>query len=382
LGYWSDKSGGKFRRPYLLSIAVAALGGLIYFIAGAFTGPTAIGLIFLGRLLGGVGAANQTLGYSYVAQVIPRAQLTRSSALLSMVRVLGMAVAPGLNIFMAKVHGSIPLTPNVSIELTPLNTVGMFLFLSNSLSFVIIYFMLHEPPESTKPPASVDEVDSKGWKFWKSLLSLDILIPIMSVFTLNVSFQLLETGLAPAANDALGFGPTAISAIFGLNSILIFCAIIVTIVLSAKGKQLKPRTHYYAYVFACACPLFGKNNVRQSHLTPSSFVNDTRCYGRELAHDRIALFCCWLHVHVSHVGGSYHYLAVLVTHLSSDHGISIHVRTDTKHLYQDCRQQSKFNVSSRNVAGYSEHGGECCRLCRTRYHCRFHLAHARRGRGE
>jgi MFS family permease len=261
LGYWSDKSGGKFRKPYLLSIAVAALGGLIYFLAGAFTGRTAIGLIFLGRLLGGVGAANQTLGYSYVAQVIPRAQLTRSSALLSMVRVLGMAVAPGLNIFMAKVQGRISLAPNVSIELTPLNTVGLFLFISNSISFVIIYVMLKEPPESTKPPASVDEVDSKGWNFWKSLFCLEILIPIMSVFTLNVSFQLLETGLAPAANDALGFGPAAISAIFGLNSILIFCAIVVTIILSAKGKQLNSRTQQYMYVFACSCLLLGKNNV-------------------------------------------------------------------------------------------------------------------------
>jgi hypothetical protein len=262
LGYWSDHSGGKFRKPYLLSIAVAALGGLIYFLAGAFTGPTAVGLIFLGRLLGGVGAANQTLGYSYVAQVIPRSQLTRSSALLSMVRVLGMAVAPGLNIFMAKVHGHIPLTPNFSIELTPLNTVGLFLCVANSMSFVIIYVLLEEPPESTKPPASVDEVDSnKGWNFWKSLFCWEILIPIMSVFTLNVSFQLLDTGLAPAANDALGFGPAAISAIFGLNSILIFCAIIVTIILSAKGKHLVSGAYQYMYVLACICLLLGKNDV-------------------------------------------------------------------------------------------------------------------------
>jgi MFS family permease len=252
LGYWSDKSGGKFRKPYLLSIGVASMGGLTYFLAGAFTGPTAIGLIFLGRLLGGVGSANQALGFSYVAQVVPRAQLTRSSAILSMVRVLGMAVAPGLNIFMQNVHGHI-----FSIELTPLNAVGLFLFLSNSISFVIMYVMLKEPPESTKPPASVDEVDSRGWKFWNSVFCLEILIPVMSVFTLNISFQLLETGLAPAANDALGFGPAAISAIFGVNSILIFCAIIVTIILSAKGKQLNSRI---CNVFACACTLLGKKN--------------------------------------------------------------------------------------------------------------------------
>jgi hypothetical protein len=237
LGFWSDKTGGKFRKPYLVSIGVAAVGGLTYFIASAFTGATAIGLIFLGRLLGGVGAANQTLGFSYIARVIPRAQLTKSSAVLSMVRVLGMAAAPGLNIFMENVGGHIPLTRNVSIELTPLNTVGLFLFISNSMSFAVMYFLLKEPPESTKPPSSVDEVDSKSWKFWNSVFSVEILIPIMAVFTLNVSFQLLDTGLAPAANDALGFGPTEISAIFGLNAILIFLVIILTFILSAKGKR-------------------------------------------------------------------------------------------------------------------------------------------------
>jgi len=149
-GYWSDKSGGKFRSPYLVSIAIASSGGLLYFLGSAFHGPTAIGIILAGRLLGGVGAANQTLGFTYIAQVIPRKHLTKASALLSMTRVMGMAVAPGLNLFMTDINGTL-----FSMEVTPLNAVGLFLFFSNALSFVIIYLLLKEPPASTKPPSSV-----------------------------------------------------------------------------------------------------------------------------------------------------------------------------------------------------------------------------------
>lgn len=50
LGLWCDKSGGKFRAPYLTSsISVAALGGFVYFMASQFQGKTAIALIFMGR---------------------------------------------------------------------------------------------------------------------------------------------------------------------------------------------------------------------------------------------------------------------------------------------------------------------------------------------
>jgi len=52
LGYWVDKT-GQFCGPYLASILVAALGGLVYFLASLFTGSVAIGLIFTGRLMGG-----------------------------------------------------------------------------------------------------------------------------------------------------------------------------------------------------------------------------------------------------------------------------------------------------------------------------------------
>lgn len=62
LGYWCDHS-RRYRGPYLLSLLIASLGGLTYFLASVFEDTsTALALILIGRLMGGVGQANSTLG--------------------------------------------------------------------------------------------------------------------------------------------------------------------------------------------------------------------------------------------------------------------------------------------------------------------------------
>ena len=82
LGYWCDQS-SCFRAPYLSSIAVAALGGGIYFLASAFSSSVALPLLAFSRFLGGMGAANSTLGFTYVAQLVPRKQMTKANAALA-----------------------------------------------------------------------------------------------------------------------------------------------------------------------------------------------------------------------------------------------------------------------------------------------------------
>jgi MFS transporter, ceroid-lipofuscinosis neuronal protein 7 len=88
LGYWSDATGGTFRKPYLCSIVIAGVGGILYFVASqdvviaassSDTKTLGLALVLVGRLLGGVGAANATLGFSYIALVVPPSQLTQAS---------------------------------------------------------------------------------------------------------------------------------------------------------------------------------------------------------------------------------------------------------------------------------------------------------------
>lgn len=148
----------------------------------------------------GMGAANSSLGFTYIAQVIPQQHsLTKASAVLSMVRVFGMATAPGLNVFLDKVHGEMHWG-SLHLEFTPLNSVGLLLVGGNLLGFLIMYFFLEEPPEATKPArrASIDHVDERSWKFWKSIFCLDIIVPMLSIFTLNANFQLRSFTTLPS----------------------------------------------------------------------------------------------------------------------------------------------------------------------------------------
>lgn len=129
-----------------------------------------------------------------------------------MVRVLGMVVAPGLNVFLKYMDTTITIG-TVDIVLTQLNSVGLFLAIGNALAFLSIYFYLEEPHENgmvvgatadATNKGSADSSTEKKESMWASLFSIEILVPLLSSFSLNANFQLMETGLAPAANDALG----------------------------------------------------------------------------------------------------------------------------------------------------------------------------------
>ena len=86
LGMWLDARGNKFRIPYIVSISLSTIGGIVYFLAATIgsTNPSwAVSMIFLGRLLNGFGAANQALGFAYLASVVEPDQMTQTSSVLS-----------------------------------------------------------------------------------------------------------------------------------------------------------------------------------------------------------------------------------------------------------------------------------------------------------
>ena len=260
LGYWCDRA-RCFREPYIASLTVAALGGCVYFMASSFADSrTALALILMGRLMGGVGQANSTLGFTYVAQVVDKAVLTQASALLSMVRVLGMVLAPGLNVFLKSVDTTWTIA-SMKLVLTPLNSVGLFLAMGNFFALLSIYFFLEEP-ERIDPALEKDEQDNsdtsgttKKEGLWQSLFCVEILVPLLSSFTLNCNFQLMETGMAPVASDALGWGPVYISTVFGANAILILFAILLTFHMSGKGVTNESLLSFGLVTSACGYSL-------------------------------------------------------------------------------------------------------------------------------
>ena len=233
IGFGSDHFG--FRAPFVISLLIALLGGVVYMFASALpSGNVAVGAIFAARLLGGVGGANSALGYAYTARTIPPEKQTSVNSLLSLCRILGMAIGPGVNIFIAKVD--IPI--GNKWDLNSLNSVGLILVICNIIAIASVLFLLEEPQKKDEggvegkeagddetPPKLDDSVSSSPSRAWNDILlsffSVDILVPMLSIFSFNASFQLIETGFAPAAFDALGWGPVQSSMALGSISFVI-----------------------------------------------------------------------------------------------------------------------------------------------------------------
>ena len=247
LGAWSDTGG--FRVPFLTSLSISTLGGLVYLLASALPyGRPAIGAILAARLLGGCGAANSALGFAYVARATPREEQTSVNSMLSMMRILGMAIGPGVNVLVSWV--------NVDFgkwALTPFNSVGLILIMCNLAAMVAIVIFLEEPKfsddeeeegendmESPNKPVLSKQSSSfvaSTVEVARAFLSIDILVPLLSIFMFNANFQLIETGFAPAAYDALAWGPVQTSLALGSVSFIIALFMYVVMNLSRKGMS-------------------------------------------------------------------------------------------------------------------------------------------------
>jgi len=240
IGWWSDKRG--FRVPYFVSITVALMGGVVYVLASAMPkGNPAVYAVLLARLLGGCGAANSALGFAYIARSVPPSKQTYTSSQLSLCRILGMVVGPGMNVLVANVD--IPITHDWKFD--SLNSVGVVLIIANFLSLMAVLYLLEEPKEEdhnasdkTNKAESGDAVADTSYSTgdaFRSFFSIDILVPMLSIYTFNANFQLIETGFAPAANDALGWGPVQTSIALGSVSFLIAFHMFNVMQLSRKG---------------------------------------------------------------------------------------------------------------------------------------------------
>ncbi|KAL7574549.1 hypothetical protein ACA910_015902 [Epithemia clementina (nom. ined.)] len=233
VGYFSDHYG--FRVPYIICLLISALGGLVYLLASvpAFYGTTAVALMLVGRLMGGVGAASAALGFAYLAKAVPHDEQTKTNSLLSMTRIVGMSTGPALNVFLADID-----TVWFGLHIDSLNAVGVVIVAANLLALWSIVFLLEEPAiDLTAPPGNESSSESAGSRLWtmaRSLCCLDILVPLFSIFAFNANFQVLETALAPAIHHGLGWSPVGVSGILGSVSIMIFFNMIIVFALSAR----------------------------------------------------------------------------------------------------------------------------------------------------
>lgn len=134
-----------------------------------------------------------------------------------MVRVLGMVTAPGFNVVLKHIDVTFNIGSTMQVSITPLNGVGLFLAIGNLMAVFVMYFFLEEPDRDDKDEDEDADGEANGDKagdgmkstkkkesIWESFLCAEIFVPLLSSFTLNANFQLMETGMAPVASDALG----------------------------------------------------------------------------------------------------------------------------------------------------------------------------------
>jgi ceroid-lipofuscinosis MFS transporter 7 len=191
-GVWVDKGGNKFRIPYFCSFFVSIIGALMYFFANACQSASwALAFILIGRLLGGFGAANQALGYAYIASVIPQEGQTKTNTILSMTRIIGMATGPVVNVFLAKVDSTLTIG-SFTMAIDPLNSVGLLLAIGNMLVVAYVFFVLGEPEQK---PMLIPNLEAVGVKVdkrnaWHAVFCIEIMLPLIVLLVVNSSFQL------------------------------------------------------------------------------------------------------------------------------------------------------------------------------------------------
>jgi MFS family permease len=197
-GQWVDWSGNRYIVPYIVSFAAAMAGNLIYF--GAILMPQGIYGLLMGRFLAGMGAANNALGYSYIATVIPPDKQTTINVLLSMTRIVGMTLGPFVNLFLGGIDTEIHIGGSITIPLNPYNSVGLFVAAGQLLVLTICLLFFNEPPtkeEEAKNGPAMGTVPKAGMKeLWHAMSCVEIIVPLIIIFVINCNFQLYVFGLS------------------------------------------------------------------------------------------------------------------------------------------------------------------------------------------
>ena len=141
-------------------------------------------MIFMGRLITGMGVAGRTLAYSYVATAVPRDQQRTTLTIMSMTRTFGMLLGPLLNLLVAEVDSELNLL-GWRVPVNPNNAPGLIVAASEVALLVATYFFLVDPPSgsgksgtrSSGPPVKAGLGD-----IWNAATHFDLALPMANMF--------------------------------------------------------------------------------------------------------------------------------------------------------------------------------------------------------
>jgi MFS family permease len=237
-GKWVDSNGHKYLAPLSCAFILGIVGSIIYFLASVLPrGFWTVNGILLGRFIQGMGAGGKMLCNSWIAKAIPLEDQKMVITLLTMVSMGGMALGPPLNILVAEIYTSIPITSTYSIEVNPYNSIGLLLALNEVLLWIIFALFLKDPPSrkeeslasatNTEPVAEADLKD-----ILRALTRFEIYFPIVQQFVLTANFMLTIVALAPVGANMLGWTPVELSTLSVVESVVGFLGMMITMYLA------------------------------------------------------------------------------------------------------------------------------------------------------
>jgi MFS family permease len=189
-GYWVDATGNKYKTPFFASFSLAIIGNIMYWLAILMPhGEPAIYCLLVARLFAGMGAANNTLGFSYLATAVPHEKQTTFNVLLSVSRIVGMTIGPFINMALNRIDTEYHLGSLV-IPMNSRNSVGLIVAGGNLLVLVVTMIFMQEPSESKKEPSWGKQNSRNKNELWNAIFCLDIMVPIFIILVVNCNFQM------------------------------------------------------------------------------------------------------------------------------------------------------------------------------------------------
>ena len=145
IGLWADRR--PMIEPFLLSVLLGMLGNALYALADVAGSRW---LIFFGRMLVGMGAANSTLTMSYITRTTDKATRTRAIATVNGIGLLGIVLGPALNLF---IDFDVALGP---VRLDKYTNPGWLMFVLLGVIWAIMSVTFIEPARGVEAEDDID----------------------------------------------------------------------------------------------------------------------------------------------------------------------------------------------------------------------------------
>ena len=174
--------------------------------------------VLLGRFVQGLGVGGKTLCNSWIATAIPLKEQKTVFTILSIISIAGRAIGPLVNILVADIGTTIRITSTFSIDLNPLNSVGLIVAGNELVLWMIVAIFVKDPPPREKVLPSVNPNTSEAsttatapppeaglYDILKALTHFKIWFTLVQMFVICANYSLYVVAIAPVSANMLNW---------------------------------------------------------------------------------------------------------------------------------------------------------------------------------